>query len=91
MNNKEFVSELSERLGYSSKDISSLITGFVAEVRDQLEEGNIVSIQGFGTFDVKKKMERVVVNPATKQHMLVPPKMVVNFKASNTLKDKFKN
>ena len=34
-------------------------------------------------------MERIVVNPNTKQRMLVPPKLVMSFKPSNLLKDKF--
>jgi nucleoid DNA-binding protein len=37
---------------------------------------------------VKKKLERVLVNPATKQRMLVPPKMVVSFKPNTGMKDK---
>jgi nucleoid DNA-binding protein len=37
---------------------------------------------------VKKKLERVLVNPSTKQRMLVPPKMVVGFKPNSGLKDK---
>ena len=48
----------------------------------------MLAVQGFGIFDVKKKLERVVVNPATKKRMLVPPKLVLNFKPSNVLKEK---
>jgi len=39
---------------------------------------------------VKKKMERVVVNPATKQRKLIPPKLVLAFKPSTVLKEKMK-
>ena len=63
----------------------------MAEVSAQLEDENTVSIAGFGAFEVKKKLERVLVNPATKQRMLVPPKIVVNFKPNNALKDKAKS
>ena len=54
------------------------------------DRGNIISIQGFGTFEVKKKAERISVNPTTKQRMLVPPKLVLTYKPSTLLKDKFK-
>lgn len=90
MNNKEFITELSGRLGYSAKDISDMVSSAVSVVSEQLQEGNTVVVQGFGTFDVKKKLERISVNPATKQRMLVPPKLVINFKPSNVIKDKFK-
>ena len=56
----------------------------------ELEEGNVIAIQGFGSFEVKKKAERISINPASKQRMLVPPKLVLSYKPSNTLKDKFK-
>ncbi|EXY65380.1 HU family DNA-binding protein, partial [Bacteroides fragilis] len=45
---------------------------------------------GFGTFEVKKKAERIVINPVTKLRLLVPPKLVLAFKPSPILKDKFK-
>ena len=56
----------------------------------QLQEGNQVAIQGFGVFEVKKKMERISVNPVTRQRMLVPPKLVLTYKPSTQLKEKFK-
>lgn len=90
MNNKEFTSELSRRLGYTFKDTSELIASLLSGMSRQFEEGNAISVQGFGTFEVKKKAERISVNPTTKQRMLVPPKLVLTYKPSSLLKDKFK-
>jgi len=88
MNNKEFVALMAEKNGTSLKDTSSLLSGLVAEMGNQFEDGATISLTGFGTFEVKKKLERVVVNPSTKQRMLVPPKLVLTFKPSSVLKDK---
>jgi Bacterial nucleoid DNA-binding protein len=90
MNNKEFTSELAERLGYTIKDMSELIASLLADMTQELEEGNIIAIQGFGSFEVKKKAERISINPVSKQRTLIPPKLVLSYKPSNTLKDKFK-
>ncbi len=90
MNNKEFTSELSKRLGYTQKDTSELISSLLFCMTEQLEEGNAIAIQGFGTFEVKKKVERISVSPITKQRMLVPPKLVLTYKPSILLKEKFK-
>ncbi len=90
MNNNEFIAEVAKRAGVSTKEAMNLMEGLVAEFTHCLEEEDVVSIQGFGSFGVKKKLERVLVNPATKQRMLVPPKMVINFKVSPVLKDKIK-
>ena len=90
MNNKEFTSELAERLGYTIKDTSELINSLLANMTQEMEEGNMIAVQGFGSFEVKKKAERISINPASKQRMLVPPKLVLSYRPSNTLKDKFK-
>ncbi len=88
MNNKEFIAGLAERTGLSQKDAAQYAAQLVADMALHLEEEDVLSIAGFGTFEVKKKLERVVVNPGTKQRMLVPPKLVVNYKPAATLKDK---
>ena len=49
-----------------------------------------VAIPGFGNFEAKKKAERVVLNPSNGKRMLVPPKIVLNFKVSNVLKNKLR-
>lgn len=90
MNNKEFTSELAERLGYTIKDTSELISSLMSDMTQELEEGNVIAVQGFGTFEVKKKAERISMNPVTKQRLLVPPKLVLTYRPSNALKDKFK-
>ena len=90
MNNKDFTSELSKRLGYTLKDTSELISSVLSGMTQQLEEGNVVAIQGFGTFEVRKKAERISVSPTTKQRMLVPPKLVLTYRPSTLLKEKFK-
>lgn len=90
MNNKDFTSELSHRLGYTIKDTSELMSSLLADITEELQEGNIVTIQGFGTFEVKKKAERITVNPTTKQRMLVPPKLALAYRPSGQLKEKFK-
>lgn len=90
MNNKDFTSELSRRLGYTIKDTSELMSSLLSDMTRELQEGNVVTIQGFGSFEVKKKAERITVNPTTKQRMLVPPKLVLAYRPSGQLKEKFK-
>lgn len=88
MNSKEFTTELSRRLGYTNKDATQLVASLTDILSAELQDGKTASFQGFGTFEVKKKMERIVVNPATKQRMLVPPKLILSFKPSVALKER---
>jgi DNA-binding protein HU-beta len=90
LNNKEFTTELSRRLGYTVKDTSELISFLLSEMAQELSEGNAVSAQGFGSFEVRKKAERISINPVSKLKMLVPPRLVLTFKPSAILKNKLK-
>ena len=90
MNNKEFISELSRKLGYSNKETGQLVSSVLNIMTQELQEGNTIALQGFGVFEVKKKLERISVNPVTQQRMLIPPKLVLSYKPSVALKEKFK-
>lgn len=90
MNNKEFISELARKLGYTNKETAQLLSSAIGVMTQELQEGKTIAIQGFGTFEVKKKLERISVNPTTQQRMLIPPKLVLSYKPSTNLKEKFK-
>lgn len=87
MNNKEFIAALSQREDFPMRDTKMLIQHLIAEMTSQLEDENMVTISNFGSFEVKKRLERVVVNPGTGQRMLVPPRLALTFRASSTLRD----
>ena len=91
MNNKEFTTELARRVGRTGKDTNALIGSLLDIMTERWTEGDAITILNFGTFEVKKKTERVSVNPNTKQRMLIPPKLVLNFRASQNMKDTILN
>lgn len=90
MTNKEFITALAERNNISAKEAQKLVETMTDIMGTNLSEGDTITIQGFGNYEVKKKMERIIVNPTTKQRQLIPPKLAVAFKPSNVLKDKIK-
>ena len=91
MNNKDFISELSQRLGYTQDDTQKMVRTLIDMMGERFLEGDTVTFPNFGTFDVKKRLERILVNPATGQRMLVPPKLVLNFKPVASIKEKLKS
>lgn len=90
MNNKEFISRLAEQVGYDQKITQKLVNNIVMAMSDAFVEDNSVSVPNFGVFETKKKMERIMVNPSSGLRMLVPPKLVLTFKPTQTWKDKLK-
>lgn len=67
-----------------------MVRSVIENLSHNFEEGVSVQITGFGTFEVRKRLERIVINPATQQRMLVPPKLVLNFKPIASIKEIFK-
>lgn len=91
MNNKEFIAQLANNLGYTQANTQRMVTAVIDALGDTFQEGNNVAVPNFGTFEIKKKMERIIVNPSTRQRMLVPPKLVLGFKPSAGWRNKLKN
>lgn len=90
MNNKQFIQELAQRTGYTQDDVQKMVYAMTDAMNEKFQEGDNVVMHNFGTFEVKKRLERVVVNPGTGQRMLVPPKLVLSFKPVAAIKEKLK-
>lgn len=88
MDNKTLIELLSRRLDISAETTAQLIDGLAASLGDCIGDFNTVAIPGFGTFEARKRLERVALHPATGKRLLVPPKIVVNFRASQNLKQR---
>ena len=78
-------------MGVSSDDTQKMVNSIVVDMGVHFQEDDAVLIPSFGTFEVKKKLERIMVNPSTGQRMLVPPKLVLNFKPNVNWKERIKN
>lgn len=89
MNNKEFINELAKQTNQSVGTTTKLVNDTLRILEEHFQQGDVVNISSFGTLEVKKKMERVSVNPTTGKRYLIPPKLVLAFRQSNVLKEKF--
>lgn len=90
MNNKEYISELAQRCHYTQDNTQKLVRSVIEAMASGFDEGENVFIQSFGTFELRNRMERIVVNPSTGQRMMVPPKIVLNFKPVASIKEKLR-
>ena len=90
MNNKQFLTELSGKCRMSAEQVEQQVQALIGVMENLWQEGDSVSLSGFGVLEVKKKNERVSVNPTTGVRMLAPPKLVLTYKPSSLLKEKLK-
>ena len=91
MNHKELIASMAAKLNAPKSVVADLLETTVATCTELLVEEKTIGFQSFGNFEVRKKEERLSVHPATQVRTLIPPKLVVNFKQSNILKDKLKD
>jgi DNA-binding protein HU-beta len=90
MNASDFVSELKKKILLSKEETSRLIDDTVAIITEQLQQNNTISIQNLGSLEVKKRAERITVNPISGKKLLIPPKLIIRYKVSPSLKEKMK-
>jgi DNA-binding protein HU-beta len=90
MNYTELIATLSQKLQLSKTEVSQRMDDTVAVITSELLKNNAVSFGNLGTMEIKKRNERISVNPVSGKRMLIPPKLIVGFKTSNSLKDKLK-
>ncbi len=91
MNNKELIAGISTQSGIDETEVTEMLSAFSSIIGACLTENDTLSLQGLGTFEVKKKGERVSVNPVSGKRLLIPPKLSPVFKPGGTLKAKIKD
>lgn len=91
MDNKTLVDTLSKKLDVSHDTIGLLIDGLADCLGECGSNLDSVAISGFGVFEARKRAERVAVHPASGKRLLIPPKIVFNFKSSTGLKQRINN
>src|SRR5579862_3631252 len=79
------VSRVTELSLKGSAVIVELVLGNIAK---SLKSGERVEIRGFGSFSVRQRRGRIGRNPKTGAQVVVPPKKIVSFKASQELRDR---
>ena len=88
MENKQFIAELSKRIGRPESDVIALVEGFANILKEKCGALESVAIPGFGKFSGEKIMERVETDLDTGKKALFPPEVKLQFEPSTILKNK---
>jgi DNA-binding protein HU-beta len=87
MNKGELVSKISESTGSSKAETSTIVDAVLSKIEGSLQNGNDVSIIGFGTWKKKHRAARSGRNPQTGETIQIEAKNTVTFTAGKALKD----
>ena len=88
MTKADIVDIIAKGTGLTKVETAAVIDGFLATVSYALQNGKRVEIRGFGTFCLRERKEKHVPNPRTGKMMIIPHRIVPDFKPSQQLKNK---
>ncbi|MEG0569037.1 MAG: HU family DNA-binding protein [Erysipelotrichales bacterium] len=90
MNKTELIAYIAEKTDFSKKDAQVALEAVIEGISTSLQNGEKVSLPGFGSFDVRERAARKGVNPATGKPMDIAASKSVGFKVGKQLKDSLK-
>ncbi len=87
MNKTELIAVVTNETGVSKKDAEAVINATLNAITDTLVKEDKLQLVGFGSFETKKRAERVGRNPRTKEDIVIPASTLPVFKAGKALRD----
>lgn len=87
----DLVEHLAEKVGLTKKQAEDVVETYVAYITGLLQNGDELTLTGFGTFLAKMRKGRMGINPKNpSQKVEIPSSIVPRFKAGKALKDALK-
>lgn len=87
MNKTQLIEAVSVHGSLSKAEVSRTIEALMDVISAAMEEGERVTLSGFGTFYVTTKQGRVGRNPRTGQSIRIAPKRVAKFRSGIELSE----
>lgn len=87
MNKSELIDAIATKADMQKVQAGRALDAFIDSVTQALQEGDTVSLVGFGTFSVKQRAERKGRNPQTGEEITIKAAKVPNFKPGKGLRD----
>ncbi|MDR1055554.1 MAG: HU family DNA-binding protein [Prevotellaceae bacterium] len=85
MNKSQLIEAVAVKAGITKVDAKKAVDAVVGAIAATLKKSDKVSLIGFGTFSVIKRVKRKGRNPQTGQELNIPAKKVVKFKPGSEL------
>lgn len=90
MTQVELIRNLASRLGITQVETKRLLKSSVKVIKETLDQDITISIPDLGTFSTVKTKGRKSFNPFHKQYFLLPPKRIIRFRPSSSIKNALK-
>ena len=86
----DLVDKVAETTGLNKSQSKDALEAVLSSITSHLEQGDKVTLTGFGTFEVRERSAREGVKPGTSEKIQIPASKYPAFKAGKTLKESVK-
>lgn len=84
----ELIEGLYSGTKFEKQDVQKIVTQFLDSIKSSLEQGKVVELRGFGTFEPRlRKGREEARNPKTGEKLSVQPHYIAAFRAGRELKN----
>ena len=90
MNKTELIALVAMKTEKTQKEAGEMLDAYITTIAETLATGEKVVVTGFGTFEVRTRVERTGKNPRTGETIVVPEQKTPAFRAGKMLKDAVK-
>ena len=72
MTKAEIVKQIAEKTGIEKETVSAIVENFMEQVRSSMIHGENIYLRGFGTFQLKRRAEKVARNISKNTTIVIP-------------------
>ena len=86
MNKRDMAADISQKLDIKRFEAYNFVNLMIEVMLEKLGNGEKIVLSGFGTLTLLKREKKKVINPNTKEAMVIPEGNIVKFFPSKILK-----
>ena len=87
MRKVEIVTRIADATGLTKVQAEKAVNAILEEIKDGLQRGEPVTLQRFGSFQVRAKRARMGRNPKTGEAAEIPARRIVRFKSGEHFRE----
>jgi len=82
------IAKIARQTGLPVAQVETVLTTMVDDIIESLQQGEKVTIAGFGRFEMRDRKTKAYTNPKTKVSSRLEPTSIPGFKASGLMKQR---
>ena len=86
MTRSQLITAVAHQVKLSEAQVETVLDSLVENITGKLQQGDKVTIAGFGRFEMRERKTKAYINPKTKKPSRLEPTSIPGFKASGLMK-----